>query len=303
MSLEKLVLEITEREVQTTGIKVNKKNMEQSLKKEMTGIIRTPALCYKNELDTLHANLNMYEVSPIEPLHDTKGHIRNLWEALPEILPPDAKTKFGEILDTCYGSKTKVRGCDYRLSTILVHQNLKAHVTEDIQELLSTLVEVCEWSYKGAEERTTKSILRLFNVTLKHAMICCTIFKKTKMSTRKLFGIYFHSITTHLPEVARIIAPSSLHTENEERLFSDLNSISMSTSSRSKESIRDNAFLRIQMEAKWNEANKNGSVSKMKGVISTISKFSKQGIYILYIYMKNKFFYLMILFQNIFRNI
>ena len=89
-----------------------------------------------------------------------------------------------------------------------------------------------------------------------------------------MFGIYFHTITTHLPEVARVIAPSSLHTENEERLFADLNGIVKSTSSRSKESIRDSCIVRVQFEMKWRES--NGKSSKFKET-SRISTFSKEG--------------------------
>ena len=58
--------------------------------------------------------LGHYEVSPIEILHDIKGHIHNLWDVLPEIMSQNLKEKFKTILDTCYGTKGKVRGVDYR---------------------------------------------------------------------------------------------------------------------------------------------------------------------------------------------
>ena len=96
----------------------------------------------------------------------------------------------------------------------------------------------------------------------------------------KLYGQYFHSITTHLPEVACIISPSSLYTEQEERIFSALNGISASTSSRKLESLRNNNIIRIQAEQKFQEKNYGEKVT-MSSKISKISHAS--GIYIIII--------------------
>ena len=63
-------------------------------------------------------NLKNYEVSPIEILHDIKGHIHNLWEVLPEVMSQDLKEKFQTILYTCYGTKGKVCGVDYRYACL-----------------------------------------------------------------------------------------------------------------------------------------------------------------------------------------
>jgi len=235
-------------------------------------------MSYGNERTPLNdLNLQQYEVSPIEPLHDTKGHIKNIWDALPEILPEQHKQTFKDTLNGCYGNKTKVRGCDYRLSVIIVNNILKDLDTEDIRELISTLEEICELTYSPACARSPKLILRIFNITFKHALLCCQLFQNVKsISKAKLFGIYFHSLTAHLPEVSRIIAPSSLHSENEERLFSDLNGIARTTSSRTQESVRDTCIIRLQFEMKWNESNNQGNICKLKAP-SKISKFSNKG--------------------------
>ena len=94
-----------------------------------------------------------------------------------------------------------------RLSLITVFYVLKNEFTDDIKELLSTLIEISELAYANASRRSPKSILRLFNVTFKHAIILTQLFKNDpkKISKQKLFGIYFHSLTCHLPEVARSI--------------------------------------------------------------------------------------------------
>ena len=95
--------------------KTNKTELTKLLKKELEDHIRTPALCLNHELKSLEdLNLKNYEVSPIEILHDIKGHIHNIWEVLPEILSDPVKEKFEATLVGCYGSKGKVRGVDYR---------------------------------------------------------------------------------------------------------------------------------------------------------------------------------------------
>ena len=91
-----------------------------------------------------------------------------------------------------------------RISLITVYHVLKNDLTEDVRELLSTLVEICELAYSSSDKRSSKSILRLFNITFKHAVLLTQLFPKEpkKISKQKLFGIYFHSITCHLPEVS-----------------------------------------------------------------------------------------------------
>lgn len=149
---------------------------------------------------------------------------------------------------------------------------MKGKCFKETEELLATLTEISKLTYAKSKERSPKSILRLHNVTFRHALLCIEQLKGTKrISKEKLFGIYFHSILVHLPQVCRIIAPSSVHAEDEERLFSQLNSISLRTSSRTPESIRDNGIVRIQAEMEY--AMENGRLDNRE--FSKISKFSK----------------------------
>ena len=109
------------------------------------------------------------------------------------------------------------------------------------------------------------------------------MFKESpsKITKEKLFGVYFHSLTCHLPEISRIIAPSSLHCENEERMFSDITAISRSTSSRTCHSIRDNAILRLQAEM---EFKRNDKYKSETSKISSLTKACK--------YLKNVLLFL-----------
>ena len=61
-------------------------------------------------------------------------------------------------------------------------------------------------------------------MTFLHALRCIQVFGE-KPKFAKIYGSYFHSIVKHLPEHARIISPSSLYTESEERIFNALRGI------------------------------------------------------------------------------
>lgn len=111
------------------------------------------------------------------------------------------------------------------------------------QSIMYTLSEISRLAYLPSNERSPKTILRLHNTCFQHACFCVDFFGKCPKLT-KFFGIYYHSLTTHLPEVARIIAPSSLYTESEERIFSAFRGITRSTSSRTGESVRDIGIIR-----------------------------------------------------------
>lgn len=219
-------------------------------------------------------NLEEYEVMPIEPLHDCKGHIKNVWDVLPEILIPKEYKIFQQSLDATYGYKDKIRGSDYRMSTIVVYQAMKNNCRNKIEDLLYTLMEIVRLAYMKSQKRSPKFILRIHNVTFQHAMLCQSVLGNNlkTITKEKLYGIYFHSLTAHLHEVSRIVAPSSLHSENEEQLFSKINQISLGTSSRTLESIRDNSIIRIQEEQKFNMKNAR---SKTSSSTSKISMFYK----------------------------
>ena len=60
-------------------VKKTKAELERILKSHLAGTSRAHALCFNNNMKNMEdLNLQNYEVSPIEPLHDTKGHIKNV---------------------------------------------------------------------------------------------------------------------------------------------------------------------------------------------------------------------------------
>lgn len=275
MNADDLRTEISRRGLDKSVVKVTKDECTKILKRDLAGISRAPALCFGKELTDLQTtNLSKYEVLPVEPLHDTKGHIKNVWDVLPEVLDEGEKKLFSDSLAYCFGNKDTIRGSDYRLSVIITYQNMKGKCHINVEELLYTLMEIVRLAYMKAEKRSPKYILRLYNICFQHSLCCLTVLGKKRhaISVQKLYGIYYHSLTVHLPEIARIVSPSSFHTENEEQVFSQIKQISLATSSRAPDSMRDNCILRMQVE-KQLKASENISKLPLSSCQSKISKF------------------------------
>ena len=123
------------------------------------------------------------------------------------------------------------------------------HCRLSIKRLLNTLAELCELLYAPADKRTPRFILRLHNVAFSHVIAVRKVIQIPQVLTyRKMFGIYYHSITCHAPLTSRLISLSSVDTEEEEREFSTINSISKSTSNGHPEHIIPNSIIRVQAE-------------------------------------------------------
>ena len=125
--------------------------------------------------------------------------------------------------------------------------------------------------YAPAEKHTPRYILRLHNVTFCHAIAVRKVFKILQVMThRKLLAIYYHSITCYAPLTAPLIYHSSVDTEEEEREFSTINSISKSTSNDHPEHTIPNSIIQVQAER---------SFSSKKSVLtdqqSKIGQFTK----------------------------
>ena len=69
----------------------------------MAGVSRKPALSFGVKETMVQLNLVSFEVSPVEPLHDLKRHIKNMWEILPQVLSNDVKCKFLSQLEVALG--------------------------------------------------------------------------------------------------------------------------------------------------------------------------------------------------------
>ena len=198
-------------------------------------------------------------------MHDIKGHIRNLWDIIPHHLPPEMKVSFELNLESALGGKDQYRGSDYRYSAIVMYQQMQGKCSSEMEDLLYTLVEISRLAYLPSLLRSPRVILRFYNVTFLHAMRCIQIFGDSP-KLAKIYGIYFHAITTHLAEVCRIVSPSSLHTESEERIFGAIRGIARSTSQRGAESVRDVGIVRYINMKKLLSKEKFWYIKKMKRI-------------------------------------
>ena len=124
--------------------------------------------------------------------------------------------------------------------------------------------------YLPAEERNEKEVLRLLNTSYIYGVLLQRVAPASckKLTWRKIFGIYYHAITTHMPITFKYIALSSLNAEDDERQFSTINSISRGTSNRKSDHILSNSIIRMQAE-------KRCFVRSGKYRESRVSNFSK----------------------------
>ena len=151
-------------------------------------------------------------MSPVEPLHDIKGHLSNLIDELRISLNGEVKEKVEAICSTVLGKET-LRGCDYRKGSILIlHTLQELQPSSPVTALFETAVEITEILYSDPSKRCSQSVLRLHNLAFVHATLCRDQFNNPKtMSSRKMFGRYFHAfdmpcpttLPNHLPSFAK----------------------------------------------------------------------------------------------------
>ncbi|KAL9977624.1 hypothetical protein ACROYT_G015050 [Oculina patagonica] len=214
--------------------KEKSKQLKQTLKDHLKGVQRVPALLINDQDKSLKdINLGMYEVLPTEPLHDVKEHISNV---VSEIIPhpnDNEKALFEKTLELVAGTKDQLRASDYQEMAIVLAKQLLGFVSDKVQTLLDTLTEISSILYVKPEERCPRNILRLHNQTFLHAIACEEVIGKPRILTeKKFYGRYLHSLVVHAPIQHRIICCRSTNTEQQERHFSTLSSISVTTSSR-----------------------------------------------------------------------
>ena len=250
LKVQQLRAELQLRGVTTEGKK--KPELEKDFEDLRRGITNVPALLQGVPHMALEDfGLSLYEVAPIEPLHDIKGHLCNLLEEIRihASLSDEAKQRIDDICSTALVKET-LRGSDYRKGAILILLTLlELQPDSTLTTLLQTAVEITEMLYSDPRKRTTQTILRLHNLCFVHAKLCMETFSKPKsISSRKMFGRHFHALTTHAPLLHRIISLRLLNAEAEERLFGQCKAITRNTSNQQTHHIITNILVRLSSE-------------------------------------------------------
>ena len=91
------------------------------------------------------------------------------------------------------------------------------------------------------------------------------------MSSRRMFGHYFHALTTHSSLLNRIIAPRLLNTEMEERMFGQCKAITRNISNQHANDIITNILVRIQYEDK-RVASETNTVKNQKSEVLKLAQ-------------------------------
>eukprot|EP00111_Clytia_hemisphaerica_P012440 TCONS_00036501-protein len=153
------------------------------------------------------------------------GNLKNIYDMLSVSLPKEKKAIFENGKDASFSSKEAKRGVDYRRSVVDLTIYMQDKIDSQFYNILRNLVEIQEILYGKEENRSSKKILRMYNLAFLndyHSKQILDTSKTKKMTDRRLFGQYFHNITSHAAPQLRIMPLASAHTEHEERAFNFL---------------------------------------------------------------------------------
>ncbi|KAI8516476.1 AP-5 complex subunit zeta-1 [Branchiostoma belcheri] len=258
-------LEATGMEYDTTG---NKSVLEQELKEHLKGVSHVPALCFGQQNSTMsEINLLKYEVSPCEPLHVTKEHIKNVFEELPHHLNAKDKPTMNATIKALQQDKEQLRGVDFRKQLLIVTAAMSANNADTkVVQLLSSLATIVHILYTQEKDRSPRLVLRLANLTYMHCMLLREVIGTVTraLTPRKMYGTYYHSLSTHAPLLFRLSNLRSLNAESQERMFSKLKGIYAQSSRRPGEDGM--GVLRLQAEL-----SKSSSESKEESEVSALN--------------------------------
>lgn len=226
----------------------NKKDLDHQLQEILCGATNVPPLLSeKHSLQDL--NLESYEVLSFEPLHDTMNHISNIMKELPHhITDPKILITIKQVESVVF-DKEKVRGTYYRRALMKLTSAILGDISQEVQDLLLSFIEMTKIFYSHDEERCQRQILRLYNLSWLHSKTVNKVLCPPKALTyRKLFGIYFHAIIDHAPITQRILCLRSVNAEQTERCFDQIVDITKKTWNKQVEDLTSNAFLHMQAE-------------------------------------------------------
>ena len=157
-----------------------------------------------------------------------------------------------------------IRCCDHCDILLIVAEHCEEKYPDSIMtEIFVTFSQIQAILYLPDNQRSCQYVLQLYALTFKHAMLLCQIIKTcNKLTSRKLYGKYYHSVIHHLPNQYRIVSGSSTNAENEERQFKFIGKTADDTSNHHPDNVISNAIIRS--EVKRNEKDDEGDVKEKK---------------------------------------
>ena len=155
-------------------------------------------------------------------MHDLSAHLRNIYVSLPH------HTKNKELvkkqIKLAHGDKDTPRCADTRASVLkLLSVTSQREMGHHQYDLLNTFAEMQKLLYAPEETRTPRAVLRTHLICFRHAKLTQTVFGMKpggkKMTRRKMYGAYYHSLTVHAPQAIIVISGKSIHVERQESCF------------------------------------------------------------------------------------
>ena len=230
-----------------------KKELQDDLTSILSGATRIPTLLINDPTQPLSSlHLEDYTVLDCEPLHALKGHLANLFEELPYISNGKSCEDLVNLIKANF-RKDKVTGADYRKTAIQAYSLLQKTLPSgnEILLLMETAVKMSQMLYAEDHQRSSKTILLLYNSTWYHHELCSKLFTTTKSITRrKLFGSYLHDLSTHAALQYEIVCLRSTNTENQEQIFQQAKHIAERTTNRQPDNVITNILVRLQAKQK-----------------------------------------------------
>ena len=106
--------------------------------------------------------------------------------------------------------------------------------------------------YSEDRDRNSSKIFRLLNLTFIHATTLKRCIPSPKgITSRKLYGQYYHSLINHAPEIYRISSLVSINAKDEERAFCFLKRVASMASNHHPDNVIRNGFIRLQVHEEY----------------------------------------------------
>lgn len=125
------------------------------------------------------------------------------------------------------GDKSDMSGSQSREGLIKLTNFMSSKCSEigtKIYTMLLSLVELQKLAYSMEDHRTPRSILRGYCQAFRFGLSYTDLFSDNPnvKKPRSVFGMSFHSLTCHLPDMLRIVNGRSIVAEQAERHFNKL---------------------------------------------------------------------------------
>ena len=138
LTVNELIQELKSRNVDISGLKETKKDLNPTLKKHLAGAKRVPILIMNDPLiDLKTLNLEHYEICTIECMHDIAGHIEHVLVQLPNFIRNETqKNDYTQLFNVLNTEKERKRCCDWRRILLVITFQLYHKIDGKVHKLL-----------------------------------------------------------------------------------------------------------------------------------------------------------------------